>query len=265
VTIRIPPESDKNTRDVFQDIEDRLRAIEERISVVAPPEADEPTGPVGDTEVSGDMYVEGSLDIGENLEVLGEVDAPHLYEGLIEPAPSGIPHIAQRVINMHGSLAIVPGSLSAGGVRCRTLDVPLHLSARLERTSSQTISHDTVTIVQWQTAIFDDATFWFPNTPTRLTIPTGHDGLYIIGTTLRFTNADFTGDRTVSQIKKNSTLMPGASSEIVNGGSGWPAMHVSIIDKAVAGDYYESEAYHDQGSDQTVDYRYSCFWIKRVH
>ena len=117
--IRIPPKADIETQAAFRDVEERLRKLESRGEKSISPEPQIFKGNSEDLEVASDLRV------GNDVRIEGSVDAPHLYEGLIKvvPAEAGDTSIAQRVINISGSVAIVPGGLSADSIRCRYLDV----------------------------------------------------------------------------------------------------------------------------------------------
>jgi len=121
--IPVPTDADIQLQRAFADVENRLNTLEKTPRDQEPPVV--VVDPVPDERVlDGDTVMDGSLEIGDDLEVLGNVNAPHLYEGLIKVVPEGLDGvIAQRTINMQASLAIVPGSLSADTVRCRRLDV----------------------------------------------------------------------------------------------------------------------------------------------
>ena len=117
--IPIPPKADIDIRRAFNNVEERLR----RIEAIPKPVEKSITAPKrsADQEVDGDLYVDGSLDVGEDTALNGEVSAPHLYDGLIKLIPTGTAgtSIAQRVFNISASIAIVPGGLSADSVLSR--------------------------------------------------------------------------------------------------------------------------------------------------
>jgi hypothetical protein len=117
--VRNPPKATIEDRSAFLDIEERLSDLEENfLSISQTPR------PVETFEsINEDLEVASDLRVGNDLRVEGSVDAPHLYEGLIEVVPAAITSPAQRVINMKSSLAIAPGSLSADTVRCRKVDI----------------------------------------------------------------------------------------------------------------------------------------------
>ena len=122
--IPVPTDADIQLQRAFADVENRLNTLEKTPRDQEPP--DVVANSVSDERVfDGDTIMDGSLEIGDDLEVLGSVNAPHLYEGLIKvfPDQSGTSGSPGRVINIASSVAIVPGSLSADTVRCRRLDV----------------------------------------------------------------------------------------------------------------------------------------------
>ena len=127
--IPVPVDASKDLRRALENIENRLSALEK-------PSASKPVTSEDVKKIQGeletlrdtssltkfkDVALDGDLRVENELTVLGAVDAPHLYEGLIEVVPSGEAgtHAAQRVINLKGSLAIAPGGLSADSIRAR--------------------------------------------------------------------------------------------------------------------------------------------------
>ena len=118
--IRIPPDADINTRTAFEDIQRELENLRsERTVAVRPDEEERKSVAIRD---QNDVEMADSLTVEGDIEVRGDVDIPHLHEGLIKVVPATAEE-PQRVINMQASLAIAPGNLSADTVRCRELDL----------------------------------------------------------------------------------------------------------------------------------------------
>jgi len=126
--LRVPTKADQPTRDAFKDVDDRLRKIERSPFGKSRSRSGKQAKGLGrakpekltktiDSEVRGDIRVENKA------EILGEVDIPQLFDGLIEEVPSetGGSSEAQRVLNIKSSVAIAPGSVSAETGRFRTL------------------------------------------------------------------------------------------------------------------------------------------------
>jgi hypothetical protein len=83
--IPIPTEADINTRRAFESIENRLRALEKKpsggedlIGLDDRLRSIEDKSDPEDTEINGDLWV------ANDITAHGEIDMPHLYEGLIE-------------------------------------------------------------------------------------------------------------------------------------------------------------------------------------
>ncbi len=143
--IPIPTDADTNTRSAFENIENRLAALEaEQGVVILPPEDDEVEISDPDQEIDGDLVINGDLTVD------GDITMPALHEGLFHLIPSGEAGTssAQRTFNMHGSLAIAPGGLSAESVRCRRL---WHSpdAAWAVRTGDQTIGNAAWEPMKW--------------------------------------------------------------------------------------------------------------------
>lgn len=128
--IRIPTNAEPQLRNAFNDVdqalralenaEDRIRELERKVNSLQAQidSTDRRPGFItqGDTIINGDLRVEGSLD------VRGDVDAPQILDGVVvaTPAETGGASAAQRVVEVHGSLAVT-GALSAETIRCRNL------------------------------------------------------------------------------------------------------------------------------------------------
>ena len=130
MSIRIPQKADIDTQNAFKDVAEELQSLDElrtairdlkqqvegqqrRLDTASPT----PTlTQLGDTSIVGDLRVDGSLN------VRGDVDAPQILDGLVvaTPAETGGASAAQRVVEVHGSLAVL-NSLSAETIRCRNL------------------------------------------------------------------------------------------------------------------------------------------------
>ena len=132
MSIRIPQNADQETLNAFKDVEQWLhdleaaqktvtdlgRKIEALQAQVDTPVVTPTFTQLGDTVVTGDLRVEGSTN------VRGNFTAPQALDGLVVAAPSGTgdASAAQRVVEVHGSLAVL-NSLSAHTTRSRDTNI----------------------------------------------------------------------------------------------------------------------------------------------
>lgn len=116
--------------------------------------------------------------------------------------------------------------------------------ARVGRSTGLSLAHNTDTAVDFDTADFDTDTFWTSGSNTRLTVPTGKGGLYVLTASCWF-NANGTGIRQV-RFRKNGTDIYGWQ-RIAGTAAGAVIPTASAIVKVVAGDYFELMIYQDSG------------------
>jgi hypothetical protein len=124
--IAIPTDADVATRRAFEEIENRLAALERKSIDIGATTADKEMLEKEILDLKDDptdLQVNGDLWVANDVTAAGTIDMPHLHEGLIKPVPSAEAgtHEAQRVINVHGSLAVVPGGVSAASVDTRNI------------------------------------------------------------------------------------------------------------------------------------------------
>ena len=128
MSIRIPQKADTDTQSAFQDVEKALAELSARLDQVTELEQKvKELSIVSDTPrpsfiTQGDTVIEGDLRVEGGLAVRGDVDAPQVLDGIVVATPEGIGSSAQRVVEVHGSLAVL-SALSAENIRTRNLQV----------------------------------------------------------------------------------------------------------------------------------------------
>jgi hypothetical protein len=112
-------------------------------------------------------------------------------------------------------------------------------------TADQSIATATATMVSWNAEIYDTDSYHDNSTnPTRITIPTGLGGKYLITVTLPF-NANAVGQR-VGYIIKNGSLFYLTAQGNLSATIG-AFINYSYTTSLVAGDYIEIQTYQDSG------------------
>jgi hypothetical protein len=139
------------------------------------------------------------------------------------------------------------------------------VGARVLRTTagggaSQSIDNDTDTIITFNTEDYDDAHFYDTAAPTRLTIPDGLAGTYLIGVGC-FWGVDADGYRRFN-ISKNGVA--GFSPLDERGAVGVIAMGQSAVHERTlsAGDYLELNVKHTAGA--ALDCTNPYMWIRKM-
>ena len=136
-------------------------------------------------------------------------------------------------------------------------------ACKMYRTSAQTIaSSGTYTSISFQAEEYDYGGFWVVGSPTRLTVPAGQGGLYIVGYDAQAGQAFSDQKLFQAQLLKNGVFLQGSFvNESMSGANHWPAFGC-ITDVVLAvGDYVEMQVWQDQGTNIPV---FGTAWIRRV-
>lgn len=264
MTIRIPPKADQDLRNAFLDVEERLRKLESK-----PPEKISEGVQIPQTPADLDLDVEGDLRVANDVRIEGSIDAPHLYDGLFELAPSGYPNDAQRVMNLHSSLVIAPGGLSADSIKSRfiatnRIDSNV-IGCRVYLTGDDTISNTTVTYIPWDAAVYDTHGFW--SSGADITIPTGLSGQYLCILCWRFdTEASGRAFGGICMTGDNTTLDGsgyGAKFEAPFANTYTGATTVQLLDLD-AGEAINGYVYQSSGGNATLRVEETSLVIQRI-
>ena len=130
------------------------------------------------------------------------------------------------------------------------------------KTSNQSISNTTNTVVTWQQEVNDSDNAFASN---KFTVPSGKGGLYFLNTQLRF-NSMGDGDEIQIAFKKNGAYEfndGNANQYIVHnmelGGAASIYFQNTAMVNLSASDYIEVAVYHNYGSSRDINYTYSRF------
>jgi hypothetical protein len=131
------------------------------------------------------------------------------------------------------------------------------------RNSTQSISTGVQITITWQEARYSFRNVWNAGSPTRLTVPTGMDGIYAVGAALEY-DPNGTGTRQVILMKNGAIIGRFAGN---NAGTG-PATRVVFSREigASAGDYFEVAAFQNSGVTLNINVvqETPAFWLRRV-
>lgn len=116
--------------------------------------------------------------------------------------------------------------------------------ASVYKSATQSIPHDTTTVVTWSSEDFDTNNFHSTSVDTgRFTIPTA--GKYLINLTLGWDTTGSTVNKNVN-LRKNGTTILGNNG---NGtGSGYQTMSLQYVVNASVSDYFDITVYQPTGS-----------------
>jgi hypothetical protein len=122
-----------------------------------------------------------------------------------------------------------------------------------QSTNSQSISNATWTATTFDTEVLDTNGFHSLVTNTsRITIPTGYAGKYLINYGVTFATASATGAR-YGQIYKNGVTLAGSSAFATPTSGFAPGANNSIITSLSEADYIEAYIYQSSGSSMNMD------------
>jgi hypothetical protein len=126
------------------------------------------------------------------------------------------------------------------------------VGANATKTANQSIANVTITSISFDgTDIIDTNGFHDPSTNnSRMTIPTGYGGKYLIQSNLQFA-ANVTGGREV-YIRKNGSTDLQVIQSVVSSNTGSINMSISGTYALVAGDYVEIRAYQSSGGSLDI-------------
>jgi hypothetical protein len=127
---------------------------------------------------------------------------------------------------------------------------PTGVGCSLYRATDQAVSNATETGISWNTELYDTNSFHDNSTnPTRMTIPTGYGGKYLLTASIAYDN-NAVGQR-VAYIHVNNTLA--FLSAIANVSATIDAYNTfSYAMNLSAGDYVETRVYQDSGGSLNI-------------
>jgi hypothetical protein len=140
------------------------------------------------------------------------------------------------------------------------------VGAHVNNSANQSITNNTDTVVAFDQEVFDSDAFHDPVTNnTRLTIPSGKDGYYLIGTTVAFAS-NATGIRRLQVYKNGVATAVAANTQGAVSGSE-TRLNASMLLSLVATDYLEVWALQNSGGALNLvgNTAYSArFWLTKV-
>jgi len=120
------------------------------------------------------------------------------------------------------------------------------VGAALTKSGSQSLGNAAGVIIDWDTELFDTDGF-HSGSSSRLTVPTGKGGKYLVGCMGKFA-ANATGYRNTSIRLNGTTYINGSSG--ANVGASGSAQTINIFARSfAAGDYIEVDAYQNSGGN----------------
>lgn len=165
--------------------------------------------------------------------------------------------------NDGGNETLTIANLGGGGFSAE------FIGCKIYNSGTQSINNTTTTPITFNLEEFDSSGFHSTSSDTsRITIPTGYDGKYLIGGMTSWdTNA--TGERYM-RFKKNGSLDIRGSHVHASADAGGPKQETAALVDLVAGDYVELNVFQDSGGSRTVgagagsDLHMSTAWAYRV-
>lgn len=196
----------------------------------------------GATVVSGAK----SLDAGHGL----DVTAPGALVAAFAVDESELTVESMGTAETDTSLVLSPDG--AGGVAFASLPIGvpvLNVGARVYRTTTQSIPNSTYTAISFDGELFDTHGFHDGTNPTRLTIPTGLAGYYLIEALCVF-NGGGGGSARISTVALNGTDFFLQAGSGTTSSTHVPQATVYYLDE---GDYIELWAFQDSGGSFNVN------------
>jgi hypothetical protein len=141
---------------------------------------------------------------------------------------------------------VIGGTFTPAGV----LTAAAQPRAHVQNNGAQSVPTGTVTALTFDTETTDVGAMYASGTPTRLTIPAGGDGLYLVHAWTNFV-ANATGYRQVL-LKKNGVTFQTAASAPVSSAAVATQLHAHLLVSAVAGDYFEVFVVQSSGGNLNV-------------
>ena len=136
-------------------------------------------------------------------------------------------------------------------------DLP-DVGCQVVRTTDQSILTATWTWISWQSENWDTHGFWNAGEPTRLTVPVGQAGYYLIGVAGAYAG-NYSSMRAYAVYRNGSSLC-----QDIGLGANSTGRAFCVPWNCAEGDYFRVQTRHRVGSTQNFDATYSCFWIRKV-
>jgi hypothetical protein len=122
------------------------------------------------------------------------------------------------------------------------------IGGKVNRSTNQTINNNSATQISFSGTEFDTNVFWSAGSPTRLTIPSGGEGLYVIVGQIKW-SVGASGPAFIRIFKNGTTIIGESYIETVNANS---TSNVACEEDLVTSDFIELQVFQVTGSSQTV-------------
>ena len=144
---------------------------------------------------------------------------------------------------------------------------PGFIGAKIANSQVQTVQRgDSLTPLQFDTALFDTSGFFNPAQKDRLTIPLGLDGYYLIGGTIAY-QVNSQGTREL-YFRPNGLTINLASNNLAASPTDPTIITTVALEHLNAGDFVRTHAYHDSSGPLQIlsnpGWPSPRFWIHRL-
>ncbi len=154
---------------------------------------------------------------------------------------------ADRLAVGANDTVLTADSTTSTGLKWAAPASPSFVGCRLTNSVGQSISNATATNLTFNTEDFDTDGFHSTSTNTsRITIPSGKDGKYLLIGSMGWDSSNATGRRPI-RFFKNGVEVTGAQVEMTAATNAFPAGTITTIVSAVATDYFEFNVYQNSG------------------
>lgn len=124
------------------------------------------------------------------------------------------------------------------------------IAAKAFLTAAQAVANGVSTYISLTSESYDDGGMHDNATnPTRLTVPPGQDGVWALTASVGWAAGSSTGIRAMSIQKNGVAILDTATNPM---GAQDFRQHLSVQDRAVAGDFYELNVFQNSGGDLNV-------------
>lgn len=145
-----------------------------------------------------------------------------------------------------GTLAVARGGT---GSATPDLSFVTHRGCRVTHSVDQSIATSTFTSLALDTETYDDGGYHDSGTNTRITIPTGKGGKYLVGGQARFASAG--GNQRFIRVLKNGSANVISNQNLI-GSANVSTVNVNGVVSLAAGDYVELQVFQDSGGAVNV-------------
>ena len=132
-----------------------------------------------------------------------------------------------------------------------------------EISTGQSINSGTITKVQFDTEVIDNASAYDPTTNYRFTVPTGQGGNYLIGFDVAW-GVYSAGHQTIMYIYKNGAAYESPAFPFRDGSSDVVSTSFQKVVALAAGDYVEAYVQHNRGVAATLYNPNASFWGHKI-